>query len=103
MPTQEHEEVEKYFSKVKMPSHLHIGPFLCCYGISLCNPDCDYESIHDKFLILTNKISKLKPIFKSMAVSKFMTLSKSLEASKHQNAIHRLIEKFSNVGVSCVQ
>jgi len=85
-----------------MPGQLLIGPFLCCYGISLCNPDYNYESILDKLLILTNKISKPKPITKSMEVSKFMTLSKSLEASKHQNAILCLVEKFSNVEVSCV-
>ena len=82
-----------------MPSQLRIGPFLCCYGICLLNPDCDYESILNKLLILTNKISKPKPISKSMEV---MTLSRSLEASKHQNAIQCLIEKFSNVEVSCV-
>jgi len=102
IPTQEQKEVEKYFSKVKMPSQLHIGPFLCCYGISLCNPDYDYESILDKLLILTYKILKPKPISKPMEVAKFMALSRSLEASKHQNIIQCLIEKFSNIEVSYV-
>ena len=59
IPTQEHRKAEKkYFSKMEM-SQLYIGPFLCCYGISLCNRDCDYESFLDALLILINKISEL--------------------------------------------
>jgi len=41
-----------------MPGQLRFGPFFCCYGISLCNPDYDYQSILDELLILTNRISK---------------------------------------------
>ena len=65
-----------------MPDQLRFGPFLCCYGISLCNPDCDYESILDELLILTSRISKT-------------------EAHRY-HIIQCLLEKFLNVEVSCV-
>ena len=55
---QEHKKVQQYFIEVKIPPELHNGPFLCCYGISLCDPDCDHESFLEKLLYLTNEISK---------------------------------------------
>ena len=63
-------------------SQLYIGPFLCCYGISLCNRYYDYESILDKLLILTNKMSESS-------------------LNRHQ-IIQSLVEKFFNVEVSWV-
>ena len=82
IPTQEHKKAEKkYFSKMEM-SQLYIGPFLCCYGISLCNRDYDYESFLNALLILTNKISE----------------SSSSRLTMAQNLIGTLF----NVEVSCV-
>ena len=84
MPTQEHEEVEKYFSKVKMPSHLHIGPFLCCYGISLCNPDYNYEPILDELWSLISRTESMGIFY-----------IKGYRERKYQC----LLEKFSKVKV----
>ncbi|XP_065896755.1 uncharacterized protein [Dysidea avara] len=55
---EEHKRVEEYFSVVKMPIQLHIGPFLCHYGISLCDPDYDYDLSLNKIVYLMNEIFK---------------------------------------------
>ena len=80
IPTQEHEKVQKCISK--LPLQLHNGPFLCCYGITLCDPDCDHDSFLEKLLYLTNEI---------------------FESSAHRpRMIQHLVEMFRTVTVSCV-
>jgi len=56
--TQEHKRVEQHFHLVQMPIQLHIGPFFCCYGISLCHLDYDYDSNLKKVLELMNEAFK---------------------------------------------
>ena len=50
--------MERHFSARNMPIQLLIGPFFCCYGISLCHPDYDYDSNLSKLLNLMNESFK---------------------------------------------
>ena len=74
-----------------MPSQLHFGPFLCRYGISLCNPDYDYEPILDELWYLTRSYRTVS----TGPVSRGIFYIKDYRERKYQ----RLLEKFSKVKV----
>ena len=50
--------MERHFSARNMPIQLLIGPFFCCYGISLYHPGYDYDSNLRKLLYLLSESFK---------------------------------------------